>query len=684
MPNPSKFSYEAELDGLRALAVIGVILFHLGVQPVSGGFTGVDFFFVLSGYLITALIVPRMEDKSFSFIDFYIRRARRLLPALFVVILCSTIASWLLLSPDHLASFSRSAFHAAISVSNVNFWLESGYFDADKFTKPLLHTWSLGVEEQFYLLWPLCMLALAWVRNRIVQILILILVVAIGFAANIHFIEDYPSAVFYLSPFRAWQFAAGGLVALILHQGKHEGRKLVLPPVLAELVTLAGLALVAYSFMRVTSFAYPGWQAVWPTLAALLLILGGRNVVSGPVLANPVARFLGRISYSLYLTHWPLIVFWRYYNNAPLTPVEMGIVAVLSVMTAVALFKLVETPLRHPWTSDARVERLAVPTGIFTGLTALLIVSVYPWSQGGWSWRLSPESQQMVAEMTDADAMKCRNVAIKGIGRQCFFGKKIPPKRADQTDVIVLGDSHAAALAKGLVDLLNRNKLSGVRMSTPGMLPLYGGQTYDNDKGREEGFDARLEWAAASDAQLVIIHARFSLHWLTERPAGNKASPTKRVGLFGQTAPESTEQSQANFRQALSKTVALFEGSKAQVVLVGAVPYQGVNFNQCINRPDIVMSVEHMLQTCDGFSREEALERARGVNAVLKDAVAGTDIMFIDPTEIYCPDSERTCLRIVNKSLVFKDEDHLSRFGARMLARRVLQAAGLLRDDGDV
>ena len=460
--------YETELDGVRALAVIGVLLFHLGVPFIKGGFIGVDVFFVLSGYLITALITRNMDSGSFSFKDFYIRRARRLLPALFVVVSFCFVFSFLLLSPDDFKSFARSAWHSVLSISNVNFWLESGYFDSDKFTKPLLHTWSLGVEEQFYLLWPLVLAGLAWFNNSLVKKIILGILIVAGFAVSLYMMDHNPSAVFFLSPFRAWQFAAGGLLALVFHDHAGDSRAWSLPAPLAIGATLAGLGLVTYGFLAISPANFPGTAALVPTIGTLLIILGGATAFSGLLLANPLARFLGKISYSLYLTHWPIIVFWRYYNNRPLNWIEMIIVAALSIGTAWLLFKFVETKFRKPWTKDPETEKFAVPAGVLAFAMGVMVVCIYPWVQNGWSWRVSPEKQQMILATAKSQKMKCNMRALKGLDKQCFFGA-----RSRTADFVLVGDSHAGALSLGLAPLAIEEGKTGVRMTKPGTLAVY-------------------------------------------------------------------------------------------------------------------------------------------------------------------------------------------------------------------
>lgn len=665
-----KFGYEPQLDGLRAFAVGGVVLFHLGLSPVGGGFTGVDVFFVLSGYLITALIRPAFESRQFSFVDFYVRRGRRLLPALFVTILVTAIFAVLLLSPDHLRSFARSASHAIVSLANVNFWLESGYFDSDKYTKPLLHTWSLGVEEQFYLMWPLLLMSVVMLfrGNRLGQALVLGGFTLISFAVALFFVERFPSAAFYLSPFRAWQFAAGGLLALTLHGSS--GR-MTLPAPVGVGATLLGLSGVVASFLYVTPQGYPDLQALLPTLGTLLVILGGANPVSNLVLSNGVMRWFGRTSYALYLTHWPIIVFIRYYNNAPLDGAGMVLAGALSVLTAWLLHRYVETRFRKPWTQSSSEERFAVPAALGAVAAVLILLSSYPWSQSGWTWRLSSESRLMIDEMARTDAIDCVQRPIgDGLGRHCFFGRQ-----GRFPNAVVIGDSHAAALANGLEERLAESGMTGVRFIQNGALPFVGVQTYDDQTGRAQGFDRFYNWTSQRNVDLVVIHSRFALHWLSQRPDGEPGR-RKYVGVFGEPAPETLEASRDNFRQGLAQTMLRAGDLPGQVVLVGALPYQGVDLRQCITRPTLIMSVDHALRTCGGFSRQDALDRTREVNALLRTAAQEAGLIFIDPTEILCPEGQAVCLRVQEGKLLFRDTNHLTDYGASLLSDAIWEAVG--------
>jgi peptidoglycan/LPS O-acetylase OafA/YrhL len=332
------FAYRPEIDGLRAIAVLSVVFFHFGVPGFAGGFLGVDVFFVISGYLITRLIYQEISTTGeFGFVDFYLRRIRRLFPALACVLVASSLAAVVVFSPEHLKQFARELMTSVLSVSNVFFFSESGYFDIDKQFKALLHTWSLGVEEQFYLVWPVFLfLALKLGRKTFVTALIVSSVASLVAA---EFWSDR-SAAFFLTPFRVFEFAIGaGLVWL----GKYEK-----PGIRAEFAAFCGLVMIGAAVHLLTHIPYlPGVLTLVPTLGAALIIYARDAKFVGLLTRNPISVGIGKISYSLYLVHWPLFVFYYYINYRPLTGFDRLTLLVISVALAIALNRLVEQRFRY-------------------------------------------------------------------------------------------------------------------------------------------------------------------------------------------------------------------------------------------------------------------------------------------------------------------------------------------------
>ncbi|MDH2342051.1 acyltransferase family protein [Bradyrhizobium sp. SSUT77] len=348
---PSKLPYRPEIDGLRAIAVLPVILFHAGIPGFSGGFVGVDVFFVISGYLITSIILDEYENGGFSFVGFYERRARRILPPLFFVcIACLPVAVWCL-GPRDLADFSKSLLSVCAFVSNFFFWAQSGYFDTQSELKPLLHTWSLAVEEQFYLLFPILLFWLLRLgRTRATACFVVIAAASFAYAQwGSHHAE---AAAFYLLPARFWELLLGALLPLsgIAVQSR-------VARSYADALALLGLAMIALPVFGYRNVPYPGVYALAPTLGTALAILFlRRDTVLGHVIGSRVPVAIGLVSYSAYLWHQPLFAFARltkfYETNIP---VFAGL-SVLSMVLAYLTYLLVERPARD----RKRIGRRAV------------------------------------------------------------------------------------------------------------------------------------------------------------------------------------------------------------------------------------------------------------------------------------------------------------------------------------
>ncbi|MAI91656.1 MAG: hypothetical protein CBB65_14540 [Hyphomonadaceae bacterium TMED5] len=671
------------LDGIRAIAVIGVVLFHLGFKPIHGGFTGVDVFFVLSGFLITTIIGAQHADGRFSFTEFYIRRARRLLPALLVVIFFVLIGSFLILSPDNFQDTARSAIYAALSAANVNYWLNAGYFDSAKYATPLLHTWSLGVEEQFYLVFPAIMILLLKFRSRIVLLAGFAILAALSFWGMIALADIMPNGVFYLSPFRAWQFAVGSIVAILWAWKGQLGERFI-HPIVDALFTLAGIAILVYAFLTTSSSGYPGYASIIPTVGTLMLILGGANLVSKALLANPVATFFGNISYSLYLWHWPVIVFIRYYfgYSNELTWTWFAIAAIVSLILAYLSYTFIETPLRRNWNKDKNVEKFAVPAGISVFSILAIVISAHVWSQGGWVWRLSENTQRQMTDLRREKEIECTNSPNgRPVRDICFIGDDAP-----EPSFFVVGDSHARALSHGVSLYSGQDGMTGEIIVGNGRLPFMGVNNVQGTKVIErnkviETMQRRLE---ETGVDTVILHSRWSVHWHAERARGEEGRPTRSVGRDG-VAPSSIEESQANFIYGMNLTFDWLEDNVENVIIVGNVPTPGVNVRQCALRPSYIISEDDLINGCGGYSREESLERSREVNEIVEAAARERGFAFVNPMEDMCPEGMDTCLRVVNNNLMYMDDDHLSIRGSRVAARRVWRAAAaIFRRQGDV
>ncbi len=357
--------YRPEIDGLRALAVIPVVLFHAGIAGFSGGFVGVDIFFVISGYLITSIILNEQQKDSFTLAGFYERRARRILPALMLVVLLSAVAAWYLLLPAELVDFGESLASVGVFASNILFWTQSDYFATTSEFIPLLHTWSLAVEEQFYLIFPVFMIfTLAWTKTKRLSVLTLVAILSLIFCEWAW--RNAPEANFFLAPSRVWELMAGVLCAFYLQQARDP--KLLI----RQLASLAGLLMLVYSIAFLDkSIPFPSLYALIPVVGTVLIILfTDKNTLVGKILSLPFIVGVGLISYSAYLWHQPLFVFARLNSMDELSVMTLLGLSILAFIMAFISWRWVEKPFRNRnWLSQRQVLWMAA-------LCSLILISL--------------------------------------------------------------------------------------------------------------------------------------------------------------------------------------------------------------------------------------------------------------------------------------------------------------------
>ena len=360
-------TYRPDIDGLRAVAVIPVVLFHASPALIPGGFTGVDIFFVISGFLISSIIFGDLERNRFSIVDFYDRRIRRIFPALITVLLATLVVGWMYLLSDEYAQLGKHVAGGTSFISNFLLWGESGYFDRSAETKPLLHLWSLSIEEQFYVFWPL-LIAFFW-RMKWSFLRITVLIAGLSFVANIYLTYRNPSAAFYFPFSRVWELMLGGLLAnIVLHNPEFNRRHTTAKSFLGTALLLAGFVILD------SSKRFPGWWALLPTIGAFLLISAGpQGWVNRNVLSSKPLVWIGSISYPLYLWHWPVLVFARQWEDGAAWQVRCAMV-VLATLLAWVTFRFIEKPLRHSAPKNLSFKLLSafLPVGIM-GYAVLLM-----------------------------------------------------------------------------------------------------------------------------------------------------------------------------------------------------------------------------------------------------------------------------------------------------------------------
>jgi len=422
--------YEPHIDGIRCIAVLSVLFYHFEFKFIPGGFAGVDVFFVISGFLITRLLLRDVNKDTFSFRRFYMRRIRRLAPALLATVVVTFIVASIFLTPHHFQRFSGATLASLLSFSNIYFWSESGYFDTASGLKPLLHTWSLSVEEQFYLVWPALLFFIRGRSAKIIGAIFLVLFSTSLVAAKLA-TDVMPGAAFFFMPFRIYEFVIGAALALI-PLAHLRGNKW------NELFVAIGLALV---YFCVTGFdkstAFPDINALIPCMAAAFLIAFGTSPVLGWLLRNPISVFMGKISYSLYLVHWPVIVLYKHisFENVVVGRTRIALI-LLTFILAIALHYLIENRFRSP--SEVPLKKRVRRAAIWLTAPFLIVVSsVHAFTVDGWSGRFD---QNVIEAIGDLDALQQqRREFIEGA--DAISNQPFDEGRAIR--VLVMGDSHA-------------------------------------------------------------------------------------------------------------------------------------------------------------------------------------------------------------------------------------------------
>lgn len=420
--------FRKEIQGLRALAVTGVVIYHCGFEFFAGGFVGVDVFFTISGFLITNSILWSIKNKSFSITKFYVRRIRRLFPALVITLLSSCLVALVIYPPELVTKTFKSALAAFFSVSNFYFLGESGYWDFSAKFKPLLHTWSLGVEEQFYLIYPLILLFF-YSKKLLRLVAVMVSIMCLSLLSSVLWTPSQANYAFYMLPFRMFELILGGFICFLPDSKKYIGEKL------AGILVVGSLMVIVLSFIYFDEISdFPGWWPLLPCLSCCLIIYLKNASISQPLLGNRCLTYIGKISYSLYLIHWPLIVFYTFLSQVKLGVDDKLILIFISFLLAIIMYKFIEAPFRygHP------KEKLAVIFAMFVLIFLAVILF-----RGGQIF----ESKNPVKGVTGLSTKMVNLKRYEKWLKQCNTKSSISPERCLKPDlvkknVLIVGDSH--------------------------------------------------------------------------------------------------------------------------------------------------------------------------------------------------------------------------------------------------
>ncbi len=639
-------AYRPDIDGLRAIAVLSVVLYHFEIGGVKGGFVGVDVFFVISGYLITGIIRSELAKGEFTLARFYERRARRIFPALFVMLLATMVAGLFLLLPSDLARLGQATIATILFVSNVLYYRQSGYFDEVADFNPLLHTWSLGVEEQFYVGLPLLLVAVCRFRPQW-TVRVVALCALVSFVACVVAQPFIGKLVFFLSPFRAWELLLGGVLALgAVPQFRNDTLRQVASAL--ALVVLLG----AVTQLR-ASVDFPGWKAAIPVLSSAVLLHAG---ASGHSLANRVLAWrplvlVGLVSYSLYLWHWPLLVFVKYRQG--MTPLGMEQVLVLSVVAlllAVASYRWVEQPFRR-WRgkgvqAGARPRVFAV-----SGLSAMLLVAMGAAlaATQGLPGRVPPAVLALDrGRSPEIPYKECDGKPISVELAACRIGAE-----GIDASVLVWGDSWAIALAPALDDVLKREGRSGILAVRFACAPLPQVNNRKSPTCKERNAHV-LEWIRQHQPEQVYLIGAWQA-W------------TNLVGTYPLEDPSGAQGNDRIFAVAYPRTLRAVRPHVKEIVVMAPLP----------GAPEF-LPAKLALADWWGVELPPPVSRAQfdqEASVFWKAAslpVAGVRVVDLAPW--FCDES--SCRYLDAGRLLYRDGTHLSVDGARFVARHLMAADG--------
>ncbi|MCP4614822.1 MAG: acyltransferase [Bradyrhizobium sp.] len=510
--------YRPDIDGLRAIAVLLVLHFHAFPAAMPGGFVGVDVFFVISGFLITGIIARELEQRRFSLLTFYSRRVRRIFPALIVVLIVSLVAGWLWMLPAAFAQLGTDVFASAGFAANIALLLQSGYFDVESAKKPLLHLWSLGIEEQFYLAWPLILMLVARRKWPIVAVAATLGIAS--FVLNVAMIGSHPVATFYLPFTRAFELLLGAVLACRwdrVDQGRRN----------SDIRAWTGAAMIAAAAALLDSHsAFPGWWAILPVVGSALLLSAPGAWLCRVALASPALVWIGLISYPLYLWHWPLLVFAATIKFAPLTLLERELVLVASVLLSWATYRFIEKPIRFGRPSVPKLAGLCTAM-VLVGTAGAVIVR-----GGGFDFRLPPEIRAMASVPTQSQRWRVHECMLD-ISNETSFAADCA-ERDRRPLVLVWGDSTAGALLPGLRKAQETRNFGIAQFTSSSCIPALNADIPGNPNCRAMN-DKVLGLVRDLQPDIVLLHGTWERHLdnVAETVAALKRQTRARVVVLG-------------------------------------------------------------------------------------------------------------------------------------------------------
>jgi peptidoglycan/LPS O-acetylase OafA/YrhL len=653
--------YRRDIDGLRALAVMAVVIYHAFPDALPGGFIGVDIFFVISGYLITRIIIAEVYTQHFSIRNFYVRRVRRIFPALITVLIFTTIISTFLLYQSEYLALGTQIMAGAGFVSNIILYQDVDYFGEAAINQPLLHLWSLGVEEQFYIVWPIAL----WFATKQPRLLVptIIVLFTSSFFINIYTITNDLPAAFYLLPSRFWQLSAGGLMAIhaIFSTPSTDAnvrRQALIAPAIGIFLYIYGI------FTLDESMAFPGWYAIIPTVSGILLVLPhASNWISQRLLGHPLSVWFGKISFPLYLWHWPLLAFgFMTFDIGFTTPLKIAVIG-LSIGLAAITYAYIEHPVRFSHTTMVKTWTLAI---MMLGVGAI-----------GWA----VQNQYIISYMPEFTMPRASQIIQRQDCRNLFFLQTaytlddctIRTGPTEQSEYIIVGDSHAFILASGMI-ASSPNQV--VLYANMGCLPLIGiNRPSMNCKKTDElpnVFQYLREHPTVHKHRYIIIAGRFA--YIEPRSLNHNVVINEPLSMNGLSTAETITHPEKIIETGLRNNLTMLSDlPNTTIVIFHQIPELQFSPKNCARLSLLTQS--DALQTLDGICQTPSTavlqHFSRYRYAVQKVLVDYPHVKEFNTDSVFCDDT--TCFSSINNSLAYFDHNHLNLEGAKHVAQLLMR-----------
>ncbi|WP_051308907.1 acyltransferase family protein [Desulfogranum japonicum] len=664
----SLLTYRSDIDGLRAIAVLSVLIYHLNPTLLPGGFLGVDIFFVISGYLISLILFKEIATHSFHVCSFYARRIRRLFPALALVIVFTLIFGFYALFPAEYKQLAKHASASIVFLFNLVVMNEAGYFDIVSEAKPLLHLWSLSVEEQFYLIWPLFLLLCH--RFRISISIFISTSIVFSFGCSLYLAQHDIDILFFHPLARFWELMFGALLAYWHYNQKSNASewRLALPWAHQLISTFSLLTIIISLFLIDGNMPHPGPGGVVLIVATTLFIGCGEKSFGNRLLSARLLVWIGLISYPLYLWHWPILSYIRIMEGGTPSVAVLWVAAALSIILAGLTYSVIERPIRACGQSGLQIVCLVSIMGVLLIISQGLVISNGLPNRSSLQYAKDAETQMIREPQQDQSCL-----ALFPDGNAPIYCRM---NKADGPMIAVIGDSHAHVLYPGVAELGSKSGLGALLLANSGCPPFLGtttGRNASEDAQCVDSIETILSTVVnISQVKWVVIASRGPIY-ITGKGFGvaEKDVSIQPIKVYEYQEERRKFAPEQAFMYGLVNTVRRLQSGAKHVSYFLEVPELGVTPSNCIGRP-LAISKDTRCEVAYSEYSARMLQYRSIIKAV---KLQSPQLNIIDPEPIFC--SGATCIGILDRFLLYADDDHLSVNGSKIVAPLILQSFNL-------